>query len=200
MPVTWDELEEAIEADDSKRLYWMAEAALARLESVGDLFAPVLKLKQSLPEPFLREARKADAVLNKPRRGVRVMPPPRASEQGGRRTFTFAADGLVMDIGEERYAFRVEGKVPTRAKLAVRAVRLQDDPPATTGSRDAGTVELIEGNAAKGYLYLFFSGKKLKGEYTLTRDKAGDWFLVKGFAPWRLDESSAAKTKRPSTR
>src|SRR5262249_24739981 len=45
MPVTWDELKSAEAAD----LEFPPEAALERIEKIGDLFAPVLKLKQKLP-------------------------------------------------------------------------------------------------------------------------------------------------------
>lgn len=54
MPVRWEELRKALKTGDSRALYFEPEAALARLEKIGDLFAPVLKLKQKLgaaPEP-----------------------------------------------------------------------------------------------------------------------------------------------------
>ena len=49
MPVTWDELESARRAKKASRLDFTPEAALARLEKLGDLFAPMLRLKQKLP-------------------------------------------------------------------------------------------------------------------------------------------------------
>ena len=52
MPVTWEELETARKKRDPKSLYWQPGAALDRLDKVGDLFAPVLKLKQKLPANF----------------------------------------------------------------------------------------------------------------------------------------------------
>jgi bifunctional non-homologous end joining protein LigD len=48
-PLAWDEVEAAIAANDEKAMRFDATALLARVESVGDLFAPVLKLKQKLP-------------------------------------------------------------------------------------------------------------------------------------------------------
>jgi bifunctional non-homologous end joining protein LigD len=45
MPVTWDE------AKKPGSLEFDPEAALKRLEKTGDLFAPLLKLKQTLPRP-----------------------------------------------------------------------------------------------------------------------------------------------------
>ncbi len=49
-PVTWDELERAVERDDADSLVFEAADVLKRVEKHGDLFAPVLELKQKLPE------------------------------------------------------------------------------------------------------------------------------------------------------
>jgi bifunctional non-homologous end joining protein LigD len=47
MPVTWDELAELRRNGDSATLRLLPEAALKRVEGKGDLFAPLLSLKQS---------------------------------------------------------------------------------------------------------------------------------------------------------
>jgi bifunctional non-homologous end joining protein LigD len=49
-PVTWDEVEQAVERDDADSLVFEAADVLKRVEEHGDLFEPVLKLKQELPE------------------------------------------------------------------------------------------------------------------------------------------------------
>jgi bifunctional non-homologous end joining protein LigD len=49
-PVTWEELEGALERDDRECLVFEAGDVLDRIERDGDLFAPVLELKQELPE------------------------------------------------------------------------------------------------------------------------------------------------------
>jgi bifunctional non-homologous end joining protein LigD len=49
LPVDWDELAAAVKKDDAQSLYFGIEAALARVEKLGDLFRPVLSLKQRLP-------------------------------------------------------------------------------------------------------------------------------------------------------
>jgi bifunctional non-homologous end joining protein LigD len=54
MPVTWEELENAVERNDSAALYFGMDAAIARLEKQGDLFRPVLTSKQKLPLKFLK--------------------------------------------------------------------------------------------------------------------------------------------------
>jgi bifunctional non-homologous end joining protein LigD len=52
-PVSWEELEKALADKESAGLYFQPEAALERLKRVGDLFAPLLKLKQRLPKDFV---------------------------------------------------------------------------------------------------------------------------------------------------
>lgn len=48
-PLAWEELERALAEDDPGSLRIEADQALRRVESVGDLFAPVLELRQRLP-------------------------------------------------------------------------------------------------------------------------------------------------------
>jgi len=49
-PVSWEEVEAAVESDDADSLVFEAGDVLERIEERGDLFAPVLELKQQLPE------------------------------------------------------------------------------------------------------------------------------------------------------
>ncbi|MDQ6708027.1 MAG: non-homologous end-joining DNA ligase, partial [Acidobacteriota bacterium] len=49
LPVSWEELEALGKQRDPDRLCLDPQAALARLEKLGDLFAPVLRLRQRLP-------------------------------------------------------------------------------------------------------------------------------------------------------
>ena len=48
-PVTWDEVAATAESADPDSLVFDADAAVARVEELGDLFAPVNELRQSLP-------------------------------------------------------------------------------------------------------------------------------------------------------
>ena len=48
-PMAWSEVEEAVEADDASLLAFDSEAALARVDRLGDLFAGVLDREQTLP-------------------------------------------------------------------------------------------------------------------------------------------------------
>jgi bifunctional non-homologous end joining protein LigD len=49
-PISWDEVERCAENNDAECLVFEAADVLKRLERDGDLFAPVLELKQKLPE------------------------------------------------------------------------------------------------------------------------------------------------------
>jgi bifunctional non-homologous end joining protein LigD len=49
-PITWDEVATVADAGDKSKLVFEADAVLDRVERHGDLFAPVLELKQEVPE------------------------------------------------------------------------------------------------------------------------------------------------------
>jgi bifunctional non-homologous end joining protein LigD len=49
-PVTWEEVEQALKKKDAERLVFEAKDVLARVEKMGDLFEPVQKLEQKLPQ------------------------------------------------------------------------------------------------------------------------------------------------------
>jgi bifunctional non-homologous end joining protein LigD len=48
-PVTWAEVESVAKEGDATRLVFESEAVLKRVKKGGDLFAPMLRLKQRLP-------------------------------------------------------------------------------------------------------------------------------------------------------
>jgi bifunctional non-homologous end joining protein LigD len=56
MPVTWDELKKAQRTKKIAALNFPPDAAIARLKKRGDLFEPVLTLKQKLPSAFATQA------------------------------------------------------------------------------------------------------------------------------------------------
>ncbi len=49
LPVTWDELARALKKKDGRTLHFDPAAALGRVRALGDLHAPVLRLRQRLP-------------------------------------------------------------------------------------------------------------------------------------------------------
>jgi bifunctional non-homologous end joining protein LigD len=48
-PVTWEEVEKTLKKKDASLLVFEAKKAVARFEKMGDLFEPLLELKQKLP-------------------------------------------------------------------------------------------------------------------------------------------------------
>jgi bifunctional non-homologous end joining protein LigD len=48
--VTWEEVERALKKKDANLLVFEAPQVVARVEKLGDLFEPVLELKQRLPD------------------------------------------------------------------------------------------------------------------------------------------------------
>ena len=53
MPVTWDELSQAVKKNNVAGLFFEPDAALKRVKKTGDKFASVQQLKQKLPGAFL---------------------------------------------------------------------------------------------------------------------------------------------------
>jgi bifunctional non-homologous end joining protein LigD len=99
MPVKWEQLTTALKKADTDLFEYEPEEALHRLKRVGDLFVPLLKLKQKLPKEFAslskqRPRRKTTAALadyRAKRDFARTAEPvpalPRSSAQGSRRRF-----------------------------------------------------------------------------------------------------------------
>lgn len=69
-PVEWDELVRARRSKDRSKLFFSPQEALRRIEKKGDLFEPVLELKQRLPKDFV-EAAAEQTRSSKPPTGAR---------------------------------------------------------------------------------------------------------------------------------
>jgi bifunctional non-homologous end joining protein LigD len=61
-PVSWEEVERALKKKDANLLVFEAKQTIARMEKMGDLFAPVLELKQRLPDLQGMTAPMADKI------------------------------------------------------------------------------------------------------------------------------------------
>jgi DNA ligase D-like protein (predicted 3'-phosphoesterase)/DNA ligase D-like protein (predicted polymerase) len=223
MPVTWDELGDALKRKKSDHLHFEPKVALSRLEEVGDLFADVLKLKQSVPADLahiIEEQNKGEGRVRKPLRGyhrkrdfsVTAEPAPsvpQRSAQGSRRRFVIqkhAAKHLHYDFRLEVHgalkSWAVPKGVSTERGVRRLASATEDHPleylefegvipegqygGGTVMVWDIGTYEIIEGNYWKGNLHISLKGKKLKGEWTLSRDRA------KGETAWVLEKAGSA--------
>ncbi|HET8550175.1 MAG TPA: non-homologous end-joining DNA ligase [Bryobacteraceae bacterium] len=179
-PVAWDELESAVAEKDSGTLYFNPEAALVRLAKIGDLFAPVLKLKQKLPEAFIDQlapgARKPVPKSLREYRSRRdfsateepAPAPPRRSRQGGRRRFVIqkhAASHL-------HYDFRLEMHDVLKSWAVPKGVPWKRDEKRLAQATEDHPIE-----------YLDFEGTIPKGQYgggTVMVWDIGTWELIEG--------------------
>jgi bifunctional non-homologous end joining protein LigD len=48
-PMKWNEVEAAVKKKDAAKLSFLSDEVLSRVQKHGDLFAPVVELKQKLP-------------------------------------------------------------------------------------------------------------------------------------------------------
>jgi bifunctional non-homologous end joining protein LigD len=196
MPLTWDEVEEA----DTPALFFDPEAALERLTNRGDLFTPVLRKKQTLaglegvggtPSAAMApDEEAAEAVVA----GIRL---PKRRSQSGRRLFLVVKmdgkDELWLDMhGKFRRWILTPDRLGTKDLIATPA---QEFPIADEYFRgvvpkewrkrvsieDAGSYELIDGSYARKRFDLWFTGRALTGEWTLTKttgEEHRSWVLA----------------------
>jgi bifunctional non-homologous end joining protein LigD len=152
MPLRWNELERAAAKSDRAALSFTPAAALQRLKKVGDLFAPMLKLKQKLPEQFVsriatgpinpalrakrnRALSEYDAKRNFEKTSEPASELPRRSRQGGRRRFVVqkhAASHLHYDFRLEMHdvlkSWAVPRRLPTKSADVRSAFETEDHP------------------------------------------------------------------------
>jgi bifunctional non-homologous end joining protein LigD len=195
MPVTWDELKSCAKAKKSRSLFFTPRAALARLKKRGDLFSPVLKLKQSLPKAFASQETQDEAPLKrygekrdftKTREPPAERVAPAAAASGGRFVIQkHAASHLHYDfrleMGGTLKSWAVPKGLPTELGIKRSAFAVEDHPlgyirfegtipqgqygGGTVMVWDIGTYELLGGDYASGNLKLMLHGKKLRGEW-----------------------------------
>ncbi len=213
MPVTWTELQRL---KKPATLSFSPDAALKRLKKLGDLFAPVLTLKQRLPKAFAAkslprapalEAYDAKRDFSKtrepgPKLGLR------SGKTGGRFVIQkHAATRLHYDFRLEMdgtlKSWAVPKGVSTEPGVKRAAFAVEDHPigylkfegtipkgqygGGTVMVWDIGTFELLGGSYEKGDLKLHLSGKKLKGEWHLFKIRSED-----GKDVWLIAKSGVA--------
>jgi bifunctional non-homologous end joining protein LigD len=74
-PVTWDEVERCVKEKDPSLLVFEADKVIERANRVGDLFEPVLRLQQKLPELKALQQLFRSGDLKLEGESVRVQPP-----------------------------------------------------------------------------------------------------------------------------
>ena len=82
-PVTWEEVESALKKKDAQRLVFESKDVLSRVDKMGDLFAPVLTLKQKLPQlaGLAASAEREESVAL----AAQADPPPRSKKKAAAR-------------------------------------------------------------------------------------------------------------------
>ena len=87
-PVTWEEVERTLKKKDPSLLVFESQQTLKRIEESGDLFAPLLSLKQKLPKlPGIGEGEPTAFAegLRTPKTGSAEKKPPASRGAGSRR-------------------------------------------------------------------------------------------------------------------
>ena len=205
MPVRWDELKKAARKGDASLLFFEPEAALKRVKKMGDLFAPLLELKQKLPKPFL-ELQSDAPTKNSPakalekyreKRDFTKTPEPspaivRPSRQGGQRLFVIqkhAASHLHYDLRLEMQGVLKSWAVPKGPPYLAKETRLAmatEDHPMEY-ARFEGTIPKGEYGGGTVMVwdigtYELMDGNYWKGKlhvFLNGKKLKGEWVLVK---------------------
>jgi bifunctional non-homologous end joining protein LigD len=195
MPVRWDELEELLKTKRPRSLFFDPDQALQRLAKIGDIFSPVLSLRQTLPRAFAPRIDPGDSALKsyaakrdftKTREPSPSKPTHRGKSSGGRFVVQkHAASHLHYDFRLEMNgtlkSWAVPKGLPFDLGVKRAAFAVEDHPLAyinfegtipkgeygggTVMVWDTGKYDLLGGDYADGDLKLMLRGKKLVGEW-----------------------------------
>jgi bifunctional non-homologous end joining protein LigD len=177
MPVTWQELEAAINDGKPDVLYFRPDAALARLAKVGDLFEPVRTLHQKLPKSFVKHVSVAAAPVSleeyRRKRDFSKTKEPaptavRRSRQGSARRFVIQKH----EASHLHYDFRLE------MEGTLKSWAVPKGPPFKQGEK-----RLAMPTEDHPMSYLDFEGTIPKGQYgggTVMVWDIGTYELIEG--------------------
>jgi bifunctional non-homologous end joining protein LigD len=213
MPVTWEELR----GRGANRLFFSPADAVKRIRKSGDLFAPILTLKQTLPKAFASTSIKRRSPLKRyeeKRDFTKTAEPPagRVSAPATKGVGRFviqkhAASHLHYDfrleMGGTLKSWAVPKGLPTELGVKRSAFAVEDHPlgylrfegTITKGQYgggtvmvwDIGTYDLLGGDYDDGNLKLMLHGKKLRGEWHMFKIRSGS-----GKDVWLIAKSKVA--------
>jgi len=102
MPLEWKELENALAKQNAEAFYFEPEEAIKRVQKIGDLFEPVLTLKQKLPnieaEELLELAAKTKSVSVK----AKAASPPKARRSAAKGDHSIKAYDAKRDFTQTK--------------------------------------------------------------------------------------------------
>jgi bifunctional non-homologous end joining protein LigD len=145
-PVSWEEVESALRQKDPNRLVFESHDVLGRVEKTGDLFEPVLRLKQKLPS--------LNALIGKESSGSRRSNISERSRRSQKPSKRLVRTSRSRSPGAERSA--QEESQPDSARPTARPVRqslrqIDLKGPVPAGSRDLRAKKRFEStNDRKG--------------------------------------------------
>ena len=217
LPVSWDELQQALKKASAAALFFEPDAALKRVKKTGDLFAAALRLKQKLPKPFLdlmsskaathrSDQAKALEAYRKKRDFTKTSEPPpsipKSSDPGGRKLYVIqkhAASRLHYDFRLEMGGTLKSWAVPKGPPYELNERRLamatEDHPMAYAsfegvipkGEYGGGTVMVWDIGT-----YELIDGNYWQGKlhvFLNGKKLKGEWILVKGKNPHGKDNA-----------
>ena len=190
MPITWDELERAIDRRDPAALDFPPDVARERVRAEGDLFRRVLTLEQRLPRRFApAESSETTSRRSRPARDHGQAMAVRPSRQGSRRRFVLRRLGgrgalLQLEMGRTLRGWRIAGGLPrgARAAAAVETGATPLSEEAFGRRAGVGVYDVVDGRYEDGRLHVSLTGKGVNGQWLLQRGAApGDmrWGVVR---------------------
>jgi bifunctional non-homologous end joining protein LigD len=192
MPIDWGELKRAVDKDDADELYFTPEETLAELKKRGDTFKVVLTMKQKLPADVGSSGAMRGVSPAQSKRSITERKAMRASRQGGRRRFAIEQRGarkyLLLEMKDRIRQWSIGPGLPKKAGER-QTVFSEEDASAQSleklmtlrdrkKTEDVGNYDLIEGSHEGNFLRVYLSGRRNKGEWTLSRERER-WQLTK---------------------
>ena len=192
MPVTWDELRTALDDRDVSPLYFNPQDALARADKLGDLFQPVLSMKQKLPAEIgkafkVKSASRPARPASNTKRSTTAV---RRSRQGSLRRFVIQQKSdhsynVRLEAGTALKSWTLAGLPRTRKAQTATEIReasldlLNSQKRSRTALRiwDAGLYQLIEGNMNGDAFRVYLNGEKMEADWGFARraGRAKQW-------------------------